>query len=120
MKQKQYLSAGEVAKALGVSVKTIQRWDKAGLITVVRTAHNQRRIPVSELARIIRGAGQERCVIYARVWGARQEEAVLPHRKPGGGCGAHRVSRPVGALWLALSGPSVFLERSALGGPGST
>jgi putative resolvase len=75
MKQKQYLSAGEVAKALGVSVKTIQRWDKAGLITVVRTAHNQRRIPVSELARIIRGAGQERCVIYARVSSARQEQA---------------------------------------------
>lgn len=75
MKQKQYLSTGEVAKALGVSVKTIQRWDKAGLITVVRTAHNQRRIPVSELARIIRGAGQERCVIYARVSSARQEQA---------------------------------------------
>lgn len=75
MKQKQYLSSGEVAKALGVSVKTIQRWDKAGLITVVRTAHNQRRIPVSELTRIIRGAGQERCVIYARVSSARQEQA---------------------------------------------
>lgn len=75
MKEKDYLTSGEVAKALGVSVKTVQRWDKAGLITVVRTVHNQRRIPVSELTRLIRGIGAPRCVIYARVSSSRQEQA---------------------------------------------
>jgi len=49
MKQKAYLSAGEAARALGVSVKTIQRWDKAGLLPVIRTATNQRRIPADAL-----------------------------------------------------------------------
>lgn len=75
MKEKAYLSSGEVAKALGVSVKTVQRWDQAGLITVVRTAHNQRRIPVSELTRLTRGIGPPRCVIYARVFSSRPEQA---------------------------------------------
>ena len=75
MKEKQYLSSGEVAKALGVSVKTVQRWDQAGLITVVRTIHNQRRIPASEITRLTRGSGQPRCVIYARVSSSRQDQA---------------------------------------------
>ena len=56
-------------------MKTIQRWDKAGLITVVRTAQNQRRIPVSELTRLTRGSGAPRCVMYARVSSSRQEQA---------------------------------------------
>src|SRR5215470_6485621 len=75
MKEKEYLSSGEVAKALGVSVKTVQRWDQAGLLTVVRTIHNQRRIPASEITRLTRGIGQPRCVIYARVSTSRQEQA---------------------------------------------
>jgi hypothetical protein len=72
MKEKQYLSSGEVAKALGVLVKTVQQWDQAGLITVVRMIDNQRRIPTS-ITRLTRGIGQPRCVIYARVSSSRQE-----------------------------------------------
>ncbi len=74
MKQKAYLSAGEAARALGVSVKTIQRWDKAGLLPVIRTATNQRRIPADALHSLLKGQGKSlRCAIYARVSSAKQE-----------------------------------------------
>jgi len=75
MKKKELLSAGEAARALGVSVKTIQRWDKAGLLPVVRTATNQRRIPVDAVERIRKTSGLTlRCAIYARVSSAKQEQ----------------------------------------------
>ena len=74
MKKKEFLSAGEAARALGVSVKTIQRWDKAGLLPVIRTATNQRRIPVDAVDRIRKTSGPMlRCAIYARVSSAKQE-----------------------------------------------
>ena len=74
MKKKAFLSAGEAARALGVSVKTIQRWDKAGLLPVIRTAKNQRRIPLEEIERIRHTTGPlRRCAIYARVSSAKQE-----------------------------------------------
>jgi excisionase family DNA binding protein len=75
MKKKEFLSAGEAARALSVSVKTIQRWDKAGLLPVIRTATNQRRIPVAAVERICKTAGPTlRCAIYARVSSAKQEQ----------------------------------------------
>src|SRR6266568_5059298 len=75
MKKKEYLSAGEAARALGVSVKTIQRWDKAGLLPVVRTATNQRRIPSDAIHRVLNAPGTLlRCAIYARVSSAKQEQ----------------------------------------------
>lgn len=75
MKKKDFLSAGEAARALGVSVKTIQRWDKAGLLPVIRTAKNQRRIAVGEIERIRQTAGPlRRCAIYARVSSVKQEQ----------------------------------------------
>jgi putative resolvase len=74
MKKKEFLSAGEAARALGVSVKTIQRWDQAGLLPVIRTATNQRRIPVDAVDRIRKTSGPMlRCAIYARVSSAKQE-----------------------------------------------
>jgi putative resolvase len=75
MKKKEFLSAGEAARALGVSVKTIQRWDKAGLLPVTRTATNQRRIPVAAIEHILKTGGSgRRCAIYARVSSAKQEQ----------------------------------------------
>ena len=74
MKKKELLSAGEAARALGVSVKTIQRWDKAGLLPVIRTATNQRRIPVETVHHLLKGQGKAlRCAIYARVGSRKQE-----------------------------------------------
>lgn len=74
MKKKEFQSAGEAARALGVSVKTIQRWDKAGLLPVIRTATNQRRIAVDTVQQLLKGQGKAlRCAIYARVSSAKQE-----------------------------------------------
>jgi putative resolvase len=74
MKKKEFLSAGEAARALGVSVKTIQRWDKAGLLPVIRTATNQRRIPVATIHHLLKVQGTSlRCAIYARVESRKQE-----------------------------------------------
>jgi len=76
MKKKAFLSAGEAARALGVSVKTIQRWDVAGLIPVIRTATNQRRIPVEAIETILNTQRtRHRCAIYARVSSAKQGQA---------------------------------------------
>jgi MerR family transcriptional regulator, light-induced transcriptional regulator len=47
------VSAGEAARRLGVSPVTIQRWGDQGLIAVERTAGGHRRIPVSEVLRLL-------------------------------------------------------------------
>src|SRR5258708_7945155 len=78
MKNKRSLSAKEAAFELGISVKTVQRWDEAGTLRTVRTGGNQRRIPIGEIARLRRRGegkqGAERCVLYARVASGSQEQ----------------------------------------------
>ncbi len=75
MKKKEFLSAGEATRALGVSVKTILRWDKAGLLPVTRTVTNQRRIPVDAVHHLLKAQGKAlHCAIYARVSSAKQEQ----------------------------------------------
>lgn len=44
---------GEVARALGVSVATVRRWDAAGQIQSVRTPGGQRRFPRTEVDRLL-------------------------------------------------------------------
>jgi putative resolvase len=76
MKNKRLLHPKEAANELGVSTKTIHRWDEAGKLRTVRTAGNQRRIPVEEIVRL-RKQGEraaQRCVLYARVSSIRQEQ----------------------------------------------
>lgn len=43
------LTLKEAKKFLGVTTRTIQRWDKEGKIKVVRTIGERRRIPESEV-----------------------------------------------------------------------
>jgi molybdopterin-binding protein len=43
---------GEAAKALGVSVDTLRRWDRAGKITTSRDGRNQRLVTQSEIDRL--------------------------------------------------------------------
>ncbi len=75
MKNKRLLSPSEAADELGVSTKTIHRWDEAGKLRTVRTIGNQRRIPIEEIWRLrSQGKRAERCVLYARVSSVRQEQ----------------------------------------------
>src|SRR4051794_11208055 len=46
------LGMGEAARALGVSVDTLRRWDRAGKLRTVRDAGNRRRVPASEVRRL--------------------------------------------------------------------
>ena len=43
---------GEAAKALGVSVDTLRRWDQSGKLETVRDAQGRRRVPASEIERL--------------------------------------------------------------------
>ena len=52
-------SVANAAKLIGVHPQTIRAWDRAGLIGVMRTPTNQRRIPMSEIERIRRERGGE-------------------------------------------------------------
>jgi putative resolvase len=64
----------EAKKLLGVTTKTIQRWDKEGKMRVVRTIGGRRRIPESEIKRIL-GLKEERVVVgYARVSSTTQKD----------------------------------------------
>jgi molybdopterin-binding protein len=46
------LSLGEAARALGLSVDTLRRWDRDGKIETVRDEGNRRRVPLSEIERL--------------------------------------------------------------------
>jgi len=73
----------KAAKLLGVCVKTIHRWDKTGKIKTIRTPTNQRRIPESEIRKLL-GLKQHsfRCAIYARVSSQKQlKEGNLERQK---------------------------------------
>jgi molybdopterin-binding protein len=46
------LSLGEAAKALGVSVDTLRRWDRSEKLRTARDERNRRRVPASEIERL--------------------------------------------------------------------
>jgi putative resolvase len=75
MENKRSLLPKEAAYKLGVSTKTIHRWDEAGKLRTVRTVGNQRRIPIEEIWRL-RSLGKraKHCVLYARVSNVRPEQ----------------------------------------------
>jgi molybdopterin-binding protein len=54
------LSLGEAAKAVGVSVDTLRRWDRAGKLRTHRDERNRRRISRSEIARLSAGPTRHR------------------------------------------------------------
>ncbi|HWQ22764.1 MAG TPA: helix-turn-helix transcriptional regulator [Gaiellaceae bacterium] len=56
---KKVLTAAEAARALGISLDTLRRWDKAGKIRVERDAANRRVVRASEIARLRGPAGSE-------------------------------------------------------------
>ena len=47
-----HYTATEAARALGISLDTLRRWDKAGRIKTERDSANRRLVPASEVARL--------------------------------------------------------------------
>jgi molybdopterin-binding protein len=56
---RQSLSAAEAARALGISVDTLRRWDRAGKLRVERDSANRRVVPVAEVERLRGRVGPE-------------------------------------------------------------
>jgi molybdopterin-binding protein len=48
------VSLGEAAKAIGVSVDTLRRWDRAGKLETFRDGRNRRRVSAEEVQRLRR------------------------------------------------------------------
>jgi molybdopterin-binding protein len=49
---KETYTAAEAARALGISLDTLRRWDRAGRIRTERDSANRRLVPASEVARL--------------------------------------------------------------------
>lgn len=58
MPRQQLLTASEAARALGISLDTLRRWDRSGRILTERDAANRRLVPRSEIDRLVGGAGE--------------------------------------------------------------
>ena len=62
---RQTLSAAEAARALGISVDTLRRWDRDGKIRVERDSANRRVVAASEVERL-RGPRRRRDALGAQ------------------------------------------------------
>ena len=56
---RQKLSAAEAARALGISVDTLRRWDRSGKLRVERDSANRRVVTAAEVERLRGPAGDE-------------------------------------------------------------
>jgi molybdopterin-binding protein len=56
---KQTLTAAEAARALGISLDTLRRWDRDGKLRVERDAANRRVVRAEEVARLRGDSGDE-------------------------------------------------------------
>ncbi len=77
------MSTGKAAKLLGVSVKTLQRWDREGRLTAIaRTDSNRRLYTESQIREFIglRQSEPTRLVAYCRVSSAAQKADLANQR----------------------------------------
>ena len=80
------ISTGKAAKLLGISVKTLQRWEREGrLVPIARTDSNRRLYTEAQLREFIglRNAASDptRLVAYCRVSSAAQKPDLANQRK---------------------------------------
>jgi len=59
----------EACEKLGIHIRTLQRWDNEGVLKAVRTPNGRRKIPQSEIDRLLNVSSSENnaVAIYARV-----------------------------------------------------
>ena len=86
---KELYTAGEAASALGVSLDTLRRWDKAGRIKVQRDASNRRVVPASEIERMRGDGAGSRISARNRFRGSDRGQGRRAH-----GAGGDRRQRP--------------------------
>ena len=58
MPRRRTYTAAEAARALGISLDTLRRWDRGGRIKTERDSANRRLVPASEIARLKGGDGE--------------------------------------------------------------
>lgn len=54
---REYYSASDAARTLGISIDTLRRWDKEGRIATERDGSNRRIVPAAEIERLRGDAG---------------------------------------------------------------
>jgi len=81
----------EASEMLGVHIRTLQKWDEEGKIHCVRTVGGKRRVPESEIKRILGLHEEGKIIGYARVSShtqkddlERQTEAISNYAKERG------------------------------------
>jgi excisionase family DNA binding protein len=74
MHEQKVFSPKQASKILGVSTKTLQRWDNAGKIKTFRTKGNHRRIYENEILKLQGKSQEKNCAIYARVSSRKQAQ----------------------------------------------
>lgn len=79
------MGTGQAARLLGITVKTLQRWEREGrLLPAARTASNRRRYTESQLRAFLRlapPAAARRTVAYCRVSSAAQRPDLANQRR---------------------------------------
>ncbi|MEM2714173.1 MAG: IS607 family transposase [Candidatus Bathyarchaeia archaeon] len=88
------LTLSEACKRLGVHPNTLRKWDRQGKVRVVRTVGGRRRIPESEVERlmgVVKPDVSKKAVIYTRVSShdqkgdlERQKQSLLNYAKSKG------------------------------------
>jgi len=88
----------EAKSLLGVTTKTIQKWDKAGKIKIIRTIGGRRRVPLSEIERLQGIKSHNLQIIgYARVSSATQKDDLQIQVQLLTQCGITHVLTDIGS-----------------------
>ncbi len=77
-------TVSQFAKRVGVSVKTLQKWDRIGVLPAHRTVTNRRYYTDEELARALRlprVSKERRTIGYCRVSSQAQKPDLLNQRR---------------------------------------
>ena len=73
---REFYSASDAARALGISLDTLRRWDRAGRITTQRDEGNRRIVPAAEIDRLRGGNGAKRLSARNRFTGTVSDVRV--------------------------------------------
>lgn len=80
---KKHLMLSEAAELLGVSTQTLRTWSNEGKMKSVRTNGNHRRIPISEVDRLLGGDSITRNVVLAYARCSTQKQSDNLERQVG-------------------------------------